>query len=331
MNYSSKTISDFVNFRNSKKFLFTPGPATLLSENIEGLMPCFGRGDSAYDEIEDEVLNALKNLSSHKNIVRMQGSSSLGLEIMINNFLYGKVLVISTGYYSDRLNQLVNFAFQNSGFIKKISYVNWNDLDNVKDNYDWVVGCPTETSMGLLIPIKFLKEIAGRVGARLMLDATASIGLESDHNLADVIGYSSCKGLFGLTGACFIAYNDLEINKINSFYLDINTHIEKKITGPYHTICSLYKVLKVHDKVKKSVVINKNKFIKRFSKNLVHEEKHQPLLCTHVNINFSKIKDNVILYQTRSKIKGSIICHLGEVHLHENAEGSIFDVLKINN
>ena len=34
-----------------------------------------------------------------------------------------------------------------------------------------------------------------------MLDATGSIGLERYHELADVISFSSCKGLFGLTGA----------------------------------------------------------------------------------------------------------------------------------
>ena len=34
-----------------------------------------------------------------------------------------------------------------------------------------------------------------------MLDATASIGLESGHEQAEILAYSSCKGLFGLTGA----------------------------------------------------------------------------------------------------------------------------------
>ena len=50
-----------------------------------------------------------------------------------------------------------------------------------------------------------------------MLDATASIGLEDGHNWADVISYSSCKGLFGLTGAGFIAFNTLPSNEIKSF------------------------------------------------------------------------------------------------------------------
>ena len=54
-----------------------------------------------------------------------------------------------------------------------------------------------------------------------MLDATASIGLEKDHELADVLSFSSCKGLFGLTGACFICFNVNIFNDVKSFYLNL--------------------------------------------------------------------------------------------------------------
>ena len=90
-----------------------------------------------------------------------------------------------------------------------------------------------------------------------MLDATGSIGLEKDHKLADVISFSSCKGLFGLTGASFIAFKDKPTNNVHSFYLDINTHLNKGVTGPYHTLLSIYRVLEQYSKFKKSVIINK--------------------------------------------------------------------------
>ena len=35
--------------------------------------------------------------------------------------------------------------------------------------------------------------------AQNYFDATASIGLEENHDLADLLAFSSCKGLFGLT------------------------------------------------------------------------------------------------------------------------------------
>ena len=77
-----------------------------------------------------------------------------------------------------------------------------------------------------------------------MLDAAASIGLEPDHDLADTMAFSSCKGLFGLTGASFICFNAKPQIKVNSFYLDINSHLKKMMTGPYHAITSLDETLK---------------------------------------------------------------------------------------
>lgn len=37
----------------------------------------------------------------------------------------------------------------------------------------------------------------------------------------------------------------------------------------------------------------------------------------------------VILYKTRAKINGSIVCHLGEAHLKKNAKGKILDFLDL--
>ena len=84
-----KEISRFIHYRNSQKYLFTAGPASLIEENITGLRPCFGRGDIDYQNVEDSVLNKLKSISGHQEIVRLQGSASLALEIMTLNFLYG--------------------------------------------------------------------------------------------------------------------------------------------------------------------------------------------------------------------------------------------------
>ena len=66
------TIKNFVARQNKSKNLFTAGPASLLEENLLGLRPCFGRGDTDYLKIENYVLNKLKSMSKHKYIVRMQ-------------------------------------------------------------------------------------------------------------------------------------------------------------------------------------------------------------------------------------------------------------------
>ena len=329
MNNTEKSIRAFVEEQNQRKLLFTAGPASLLPANITGLRPCFGRGDADYDKVEQYVLGRLKTISGQQNIARLQGSASLALEIMALNFLYGRVLIVSTGYYSDRLKWLADSAGRRTAEVKEVVSVDWQEIDAAIGHFDWVFACYVETSCGLKLPIEALAALAKRVGARLMLDATASIGLESGHDVAEVIGYSSCKGLFGLTGASFVAYNAQPTVVADSFYLKMATHQEKLMTGPYHTICSLLEVLPKHDDFKAAVVENKQAFSKRMKDHLTLPEIHQPLLCTHVNFEIKSREPGAILYKPRSDVAGSVVCHLGEVHLGRDARAAILEGLQL--
>ena len=321
------SLKEFLKKKNSK-VLFTPGPSSLSLENILGLDPCFGRGDLKYDLIEDFVLKKIKKISGHNKIARFQGSGSLALEMMIINFLYGKVLIIKSGYYSDRLYEMALNAKNIYGYIKKIIYVDIKEAEKISKKFDWVYSCYTETSIGMKLPIKRIKKLSKTLNSKLMLDATASIGLENYHYLADVIGFSSCKGLFGLTGGAFICYNDKPQNQVDSFYLDLETHLNKKMTGPYHTICSLYEVLKKHDDFKYSVVVNKKKFIKKY-KNIINLPGNlQPLICTHVDKKLKRNNSKTIMYQSRGNTNGCVISHLGEVHLKRQSKGLILQNIK---
>ena len=323
------SFKKFIKKENSKKILFTPGPSSLLEENLNGLKPCFGRGDSGYKKIENSVLKKLKLMSSHKKIVRMQGSGSLAIEIMCHNFLYGNILILDTGFYSDRLKKICKSAKLIEKKIKTVKSINWKKMNNYKKNFDWVLACPTETSKGLHIPIKKIVKFSKKIKAKTMLDATGSFGLEKDHSYADVISYSSCKGLFGLTGASFIAFNNMPYYFSKTFYLNLKNHLKNKMTGPYHIILSLFYVLKKHESIKKSVEINKKLFCKKMIKFLVYPKENQPLLCTHVNKKITPKNKRVIIYKPRSKIKGSIICHLGEAHLGRKAKVQIINFLNL--
>ena len=53
----------------------------------------------------------------------------------------------------------------------------------------------------------------------------------------------------------------------------------------------------------------------KMGNNLVYSIKNQPYLCTLLNKKVIKKSNKVILYQSRGDIDGSIVCHLGEVHL----------------
>ena len=70
---SNYSIDEFINKKNFEKLIFTAGPASLTKENISGLRPCFGRGDKDYEKLEKRVLKKLKELSGHKEIIRMNG------------------------------------------------------------------------------------------------------------------------------------------------------------------------------------------------------------------------------------------------------------------
>lgn len=63
------------------------------------------------------------------------------------------------------------------------------------------------------------------------------------------------------------------------------------------------------------------------SKNIVFNKKYQPLICTQLNKKVLSMNKKTIFYKPRIDIKGSIVCHLGEVHLKNKAKGAIIDNL----
>lgn len=323
------TIANLVATRNAEKFLFTAGPASLLGENLTGLRPCFGRGDADYAALEAGVLDTLKAMSGHREIARLQGSASLALEIAILNFVAGRVLVVETGYYSERLHLLAQSAGRQTGRIKAIDAVNWKNLPKIESRYDWLLACHTETSVGLRIPIKQLAEVGKAAGARILIDATASIGLEDGHENGDVIAYSSCKGLFGLTGAAFIAFNERPDFQPDSFYLNLTSHLERKMTGPYHAIASLADVLPRHGEFRAAVLQNKAAFMAKMRPHLTRPDAEQPALCTQASVKITSSDPRAILYAPRGNHAGSVVCHLGEAHLGTAARGDILNLLEI--
>lgn len=323
MSLSSWVLRRHLQRVNQSKILFTPGPASLAYENLVSLGPAFGRGDSEYNKLEFDVLEWLKSISGQAEIVRVQGSATLALEIALENFVTGKVLVVQTGYYSNRLLKMMS-----SRADIHLTSVDTNGLAALQGSFDWVVACPTETSTGYFTDIKLLGILAKRLKSELFLDATASIGLEEGHGQADVVCFSSCKGLFGLTGAAFIGFNKSPIRVPSNFSLSLDTHRNRQTTGPYHAIQSLSLIVKNHEKLKKSVFMNKEKMIENYPHLLVHPMQNQPKLCTAVKSKVRGKNPAVILYESRLPNSHTIICHLGEVHLGEKAKGKILEYLE---
>ena len=125
-------LDKFIEIQNKKINLFTPGPTSLSKENILGLMPCFGRGDKTYKILEKKIIKNIKKISGQKELIHFQGSGSLALEIFCLNFLRGKVLIVSSGFYSDRLFNMSKNAKKIYKNITSIDVIDWKEINSVK-------------------------------------------------------------------------------------------------------------------------------------------------------------------------------------------------------
>jgi len=294
---------------HNNRLMLTPGPSVVLHENLQNLKPLFGRGDDEYLHMSESVVRWIKKLSGQDEVVMLQGSATLAIELAMHSFISNKVLLVSTGYYSNRLEKLLPKGCS-------LTVCKYDDIKTIKESFDWVLCSYTETSIAFKVDLQSIKDKSNECGAKLFVDATGSIGLEDNHQLADLMAFSSCKGLFGLTGASFIAYkSDLAYKNLSTFYFNINTQKNKMTTGPYHAIASLYGVIEKHS-IFKQRVINSKKVILEKYQHLVRDS-NQPLLCTYIEGVVIPNDDNIVLYYPRSKLTGSVICHFGEIH-HDN-------------
>jgi glycerol-3-phosphate cytidylyltransferase len=147
----------------NRKLMLTPGPAALLYENVAGLKPVFGRGDDEFTALSARVHNWLLELSGQDEIISMQGSATMALELGVRNLVSGRMLLIDTGYYADRM---AGFTTADTA-VDRVSYT---ELAGVTGAYDWVVCCYTETSCAFKADLGYIRSEADRLGARLFLE-----------------------------------------------------------------------------------------------------------------------------------------------------------------
>lgn len=300
-------VKSYVNKKNTKLML-TPGPAAVLPENLYGLGPLFGRGDEDYQKIYSSVFDWLKVVTGKKNIVCAQGSATFAIELALNTYVSGKVLLVDTGYYSSRIELLIDSKKV------EITKCDYDGLQSMTGQFDWVAFAYTETSVAFKCDIDIVRSAAQSLGAKVFCDATGSIGLEANHQYADLMAFSSCKGLFGLSGACFIAHDgNLSRMETRGFYTNLKTHEEKKVTGPYHALASLYHVKEIHSILIERLMKSKFSIVNTYGKYITNRD-NQPLLCTYLEANIILNDNNIVTYTPRSKNKGTVVCHLGEIH-----------------
>lgn len=237
---------------NKKKVTFSPGPGAVIPEWFNSQKEFFGRGDKEYNYIKKKTIDWLKFVSGQDKIVPISGSATTAAIVGINSFLSGNILVIETGYYSSRwLNYLVSTKKKKN--VKSIKYEDFIKKKYVP-NISWVVFVYVETASCLKFDLKKIYNITKKSSGKLFLDATASIGLEKNHHLADVLFFSSCKGLFGPTGLGFLGHKKkLIVKNHKDFWLDYKTHEQEMYTLGYNCIASLYSISKYHNSYLKKI------------------------------------------------------------------------------
>ncbi len=317
---------------NVDKILFTPGPPPVVPAALLEVSGTFGRGDDDYSNKRTQVITWLREMTGHDTVVELQGSGSLAIEIMIRNFVFGKVLVVRSGYYSNRIMALCTLLEgRQDSSISEVKEVSYSDIHEISENFDWVIAAYVETSVALKQDINELRNLADRCLASLALDAVASIGLEDNHDQADVLAFSSCKGLFGITGASFVAFSSSPQNHVASFYLSLSSHQQRLMTGPYAQLQYLFGISKIHEQLKWSVKNNKLRCLETFKRYLVNKKNQEPLLCTRLSRPVTSSHPNVVLYSPRSGEAAAVINHLGEISLGDMARGQILEYLEVLN
>lgn len=293
------------------KITFCPGPGAVIPEWFKNQKEFFGRGDKEYNELKVKTFKWLKRKSGQDEIIAVPGAATTAGIVALNTFVKRDVIVIDTGYYSQRW---YNYLKKNKN-IKNLKHISYNDFLSPKliSSYKWVVFVYVETASCTLHDIKKVKEKCEKINSKLFLDATASIGLEKNHDLADVLFFSSCKGLFGPTGLGFIGYKkELTLKSSNDFLLDYKTHKESKYTLGYNCMASLYSISKKHD-----FYLRKLKFARNYLKKYFYSNENNPLIgcgLKHEIKNKKKIK-NTIFYIPRKYPGYDVVFFLGLIKL----------------
>jgi len=301
-----------MNHLDNIKVTFCPGPGAIINDWFVAQKEFFGRGDKEYQYIKAQTLSWIKRISGQDEIIPISGSATTAAMVALNTFLTNKILIIKTGYYSDRW---FNYLKKNKKF-KSLKYVNYDDFFKIrlKERFDWIVFVYVETASCTKYDIKKVFEKKNQLKSRLLVDATASIGLEKNHNLADAIFFSSCKGLFGPTGLGFIGYKKKnKLIKSNDFWFDYETHKKSLYTLGYNCMASLYALSKNHGKYKKKLIFA-NQFMQPYS--LLNKNNALIGIALKNKLKRKKIKKNTIIYIPRRNPGYDVIFFLGIIKLN---------------
>jgi aspartate aminotransferase-like enzyme len=227
-----------------KKYLFSPGP-TMMPQDIMLKMaePIIHHREAEYKSIFQEVREGLRYLFQTKNEVLVFTSSGTGaMEGAVSNLLSSgdKALVVQGGKFGERWGEICR-AY---GIEVRLIDVEWGEAvapDLIEDclkkdpSIRAVFTQATETSTGVVHPIREIAEITGRYGETvIVVDAITGIGafdIPVDPWNLDVVVSGSQKAIMLPPGLSFVvlsekAWRFVGRSNLPKYYFDFRRELE---------------------------------------------------------------------------------------------------------
>lgn len=241
----------------SKELLMIPGP-TEVAFNVmrEMSTPVVAHYGKEWASFYNNTIDMAKEIISTKNDLFIHvGSGNAALETVISSVVEEneKVLVLNSGFFSDRITDMIKSYYAQPIQMK----VEWGEAidpkkvdDHLKENYKkykLVTLVHHETSTGVRNPVKEITKIVKKYGLLMFVDCVCSIGAteyKMDDWGIDFTATASQKGLGAPPGLCITSVSEQgweaienRNKKPSGFYLNLHTmrdfSIKYKDSHPY--------------------------------------------------------------------------------------------------
>ncbi len=235
-----------------KKYLLSPGPTPVPSEILQAISePMVHHRTPAFKEMVGKAIEELKYVFQTKNDVLIFTSTGTGaMEGAVSNVLNKgeKAIIIRNGKFAERWGEIAEkYGVQSIyvdlpwGIVGQPETIEklLNKNPDVKAVYTQL----TETSTGVVMPVKELGEIVSKTDALLIIDAISGLGGQEfymDDWKVDICVAGSQKGLMLPPGHAYAAVSEKAWAKIAtctqpSYYFNWKTYRKKlaKNTDPF--------------------------------------------------------------------------------------------------
>lgn len=191
---------------------FLPGPTEVRREVLEAMLgPMMGHRTPEMESLMERIQPGLQQMFGTARPVYVAPSSGTGMmEMAIRTVARKRVLSLVNGAFSERFARIAEQCGQE---VERV-HVEWGEnhtaalLDGALEggDFDTVTVCHSETSTGVLNPIRELAEVAHDHGAMICVDTVSSLGgtrIETDAWGLDFVATSSQKALALPPGIAF--------------------------------------------------------------------------------------------------------------------------------